>query len=44
MATLTELYNKISTAEDFAKSSPIERAAIVTNNYNQKRQKVVRIF
>lgn len=35
MATLTELYNKISTAEDFAKSSPIERAAIVTNNYNQ---------
>lgn len=35
MATLSELYNKISTAEDFAKSSPIERAAIVTNNYNQ---------
>lgn len=35
MATLTELYNKISTAEDFAKSSPIERAAIITNNYNQ---------
>ena len=35
MATLTELYNKISTAEDFAKSSPIERAAIVTNKYDQ---------
>lgn len=35
MATLSELYNKISTAEDFAKSSPIERAAIVTNNYDQ---------
>lgn len=35
MATLSEIYNKVASAEDFAKSSPIEKAAIVTTNYDQ---------
>lgn len=35
MATLAEIYNKVASAEDFAQSTPNQRAATLLNNYNQ---------
>lgn len=35
MATLAEMYNKVASAEDFAQSTPNQRAATLLNNYNQ---------
>lgn len=35
MATLTEIYNKVASAEDYAQSTPNQRAATLLNNYNQ---------
>ena len=35
MATLSEIYNKVASAEDYAQSTPNQRAATLLNNYNQ---------
>ena len=35
MATLAEIYNKVASAEDYAQSTPNQRAATLLNNYNQ---------
>lgn len=35
MATMAEIYNKVASAEDFAQSTPNQRAATLLNNYNQ---------
>lgn len=35
MATMAEIYNKVASAEDYAQSTPNQRAATLLNNYNQ---------
>ena len=35
MATLSEIYNKVASAEDYAQSTPNQRATTLLNNYNQ---------
>ena len=35
MATLSEIYNKVASAENYAQSTPNQRAATLLNNYNQ---------